>query len=85
MMYKLGPRNSVNVNIAIHLPNPTASLKSKSLKIGAEKAEASLEYRYDTPANILDLDKIKDIVEISPNAKKYASRRCNQIQAGGAE
>lgn len=85
MMYKLGPRNLVNVNIAIHLPNPAASLRSKSLKIGAEKAEASLEYRYDTPAGILDLDKIKDVVEISPNARKYAAQRYKQIQAGIAE
>jgi len=85
MMYKLGPRNSVNVNIAIHLPNPAASLRSKSLKIGAERAEASLEYRYDAPKSILDLDKIRDIVEISPSAKKYAARYYSQIQAGGAE
>ena len=70
-MSKLGPKNSVNVNIAIHMPNAPKTLNTSGLTIikdGDEDEAESLR----TGLNTVRFD---DVVEISYTARKLAERR----------
>jgi hypothetical protein len=71
-MNKPRPGNSVNVSIAIHIPN---SLKTNGLTLNGDQGTAELDYRYESHGSTLDPAKFKDVVEISLKARKLASKR----------
>lgn len=73
-MNNLRPKNSVNVNIAIHMPNPPKTLKSTGLTIDKSHFDGDEEdYAEDTrgPGKI----RLHDVVEISSAARKLAEKR----------
>ena len=72
-MNHLKPKNSVNVNIAIHMPNPQKMLKSAALtidKTNFDGEEDDMEHLRRTSNFSLD-----DVVEISSAARKLAENR----------
>lgn len=70
-MNKLGHRNSVNVNIAIHMPNPPKTLKPTGLTIDNLQFnvdEEDAENLHSSPRAI----RLDDVVEISSIARNLA-------------
>jgi hypothetical protein len=71
-MNKPGPGNSVNVNIAIHIPK---YLKTNGLTLKGDQGTAEPDYGYESRGSALDPAKFKDVVEISPKARKLATKK----------
>ena len=71
-MNNLRPKNSVNVNIAIHIPNMPKTLKSSEFTIDKTHFDGDYEDAESRGTGKVRLD---DVVEISSVARMLAEKR----------